>query len=297
MGKWLKKNWLNLFLGLAVLAGLCLLLYPTFSDWWNSLHQSRAIAAYVETVEGLSEEETEAMLQAAREYNERLWEKGNRWILSEAEQQEYNSLLDVTGTGIMGYINIPAIDVSLPIYHGSEEAVLQIASGHISGTSLPVGGEGVHTAVSGHRGLPSARLFTDLDRLAEGDLFTLTVLGKVLTYQIDQIRIVEPGDLSQMELYRGEDYCTLQTCTPYGVNSHRLLLRGRRIDDVPEALVAAAEAVQISTYLVIPAVGIPLLFLLLSLVLIYYRRRGPRLTAEDLKHPFGKRGQRNHKKK
>lgn len=285
MAKWLKKNMLNIFLAVIVLAGLCLLLYPTFSDWWNSLHQSRAIASYVETVEGMSQEEKDQLLEAARAYNERLWSKGNRWIPTPEDDAEYRSLLDVSGTGIMGYVNIPSIDVSLPIYHGTDEAVLQIASGHIEGTSLPVGGADTHAAVSGHRGLPSARLFTDLDRLGEGDLFTVTILGETLTYQIVQIRIVLPEDTSEMQLYRGEDYCTLQTCTPYGVNTHRLLLRGRRVGNTEETLIAAAEAVRVPTYLVIPAVGIPMLFVLLAIVLIFYKRR-PRLTAEDLRDPF-----------
>ncbi len=285
MAKWLKKNILNIFLAVVVLAGLCLLVYPTFSDWWNSLHQSRAIASYVETVEGMSQEEMDRLLEEARGYNERLWQKGNRWIPTAEEAQEYRSLLDVTGTGIMGYINIPSIDVSLPIYHGTDEAVLQIASGHIEGTSLPVGGADTHAAISGHRGLPSARLFTDLDRLGEGDLFTVTILGQTLTYQIVQIRIVLPEDTSEMELYRGEDYCTLQTCTPYGVNTHRLLLRGKRVANNEEALLAAAEAVRVPTYVVIPAVGVPMLFILLAIVLIFYKRR-PRLTAEDLRDPF-----------
>lgn len=285
MAKWLKKNIINIFLAVIVLAGLCLLLYPTFSDWWNSLHQSQAIASYVEKVEGMSQEEMDALLEQAHAYNQRLWDKGNRWLPSPEEAAEYRSLLDVTGTGIMGYVNIPVIDVSLPIYHGTDEAVLQIASGHIEGTSLPVGGESTHAAISGHRGLPSARLFTDLDRLGEGDLFTVTILGRTLTYQIVQIRIVLPEDTSEMDLYRGEDYCTLQTCTPYGVNTHRLLLRGKRVANNDEALLAAAEAVWVPTYVVIPAVGVPMLFILLAILLIFYKRR-PRLTAEDLRDPF-----------
>lgn len=267
MAKWLKKNIINIFLAVIVLAGLCLLLYPTFSDWWNSLHQSQAIASYVEKVEGMSQEEMDALLEQAHAYNQRLWDKGNRWLPSPEEAAEYRSLLDVTGTGIMGYVNIPVIDVSLPIYHGTDEAVLQIASGHIEGTSLPVGGESTHAAISGHRGLPSARLFTDLDRLGEGDLFTVTILGRTLTYQIVQIRIVLPEDTSEMDLYRGEDYCTLQTCTPYGVNTHRLLLRGKRVANNDEALLAAAEAVRVPTYVVIPAVGVPMLFILLAILL------------------------------
>ncbi|WP_217958582.1 class C sortase [Acutalibacter muris] len=283
MAKWLKKNLTNIFLAVIVLAGLCLLLYPSFSDWWNSMHQSRAIAAYVETVDAMSQEEIDEILNAAREYNERLWHRQNRWVLSEEEQAEYESLLDVSGNGIMGYINIPVIGVNLPIYHGTEESVLQVATGHLSATSLPVGGPGTHAAVSGHRGLPSARLFTDLDQLKVGDIFTVSVLNEVYTYQIEQIVTVVPEDTSQMNLYQGEDLCTLQTCTPYGVNSHRLLLRGRRIEDVDGALMAASEAIRVPNYIVIPAVGIPILFLLLVVALIYFRRRKPKITPEDLR--------------
>lgn len=283
MAKWLKKNLINIFLAVIVLAGLCLLLYPSFSDWWNSMHQSRAIAAYVETVDAMSQEEIDEILNAAREYNERLWHRQNRWVLSEEEQAEYESLLDVSGNGIMGYINIPVIGVNLPIYHGTEESVLQVATGHLSATSLPVGGPGTHAAISGHRGLPSARLFTDLDQLKVGDIFTVSVLNEVYTYQIEQIVTVVPEDTSQMNLYQGEDLCTLQTCTPYGVNSHRLLLRGRRIEDVDGALMAASEAIRVPNYIVIPAVGIPILFLLLAVALIYFRRRKPKITPEDLR--------------
>ena len=283
MAKWLKKNLTNIFLAVIVLAGLCLLLYPSFSDWWNSMHQSRAIAAYVETVDAMSQEEIDEILNAAREYNERLWHRQNRWVLSEEEQAEYESLLDVSGNGIMGYINIPVIGVNLPIYHGTEESVLQVATGHLSATSLPVGGPGTHAAVSGHRGLPSARLFTDLDQLKVGDIFTVSVLNEVYTYQIEQIVTVVPEDTSQMNLCQGKDLGTLQTCTPYGVNSHRLLLRGRRIEDVDGALMAASEAIRVPNYIVIPAVGIPILFLLLVVALIYFRRRKPKITPEDLR--------------
>lgn len=283
MAKWLKKNWTTIFLVVIVLAGLCLLLYPSFSDWWNSMHQSRAIAAYVETVDAMSQDEIDEILAAAREYNERLWHRQNRWVLSEEEQEEYNSLLDVSGNGIMGYISIPVIGVNLPIYHGTEESVLQVAAGHLSSTSLPVGGPGTHAAVSGHRGLPSARLFTDLDQLKVGDIFTISVLNEVYTYQIEQIVTVLPEDTSQMNLYQGEDLCTLQTCTPYGVNSHRLLLRGRRIENVDGALMAASEAVRVPNHIVIPAVGIPILFLLLLVALIYFRRRKPKITTDDLR--------------
>lgn len=226
----MKKNWINFFVGIALCGGLCLLLYPTVSDWWNKLHQSMAIISYAQTAEGMSEEEIAAYLAAAEEYNQSLLAKEGRFKLTEEEQEEYRSLLDVTGTGIMGYVEIPAIHVSLPIYHSTDEAVLQVASGHIAGSSLPVGGESTHAVISGHTGLPSARLFTDLDKLSEGDTFTITVLNRSMTYQVDQIRTVLPEDVSELTIAYGADYCTLQTCTPYGVNSHRLLVRGKRIE-------------------------------------------------------------------
>lgn len=289
MAKWLKKNWITLILIAVVLAGVCLLVYPTFSDWWNSLRQSQAIASYVETVEGLSPEEAQELMDAAKAYNEQLWKKENRLILSPEEDKEYRSLLDVTGTGIIGTVHIPSVGIDLPIYHGTDEAVLQIASGHIPGTSFPIGGEGTHAVISGHRGLPSARLFTDLDQLAEGDVFTVTVLNQAFTYQIDKISTVLPEDTTEIALLEKGDYCTLQTCTPYGVNTHRLLLRGKRIPN-PEAadIVPTVEAVRVPNYLVVPAVGVPLLVVLLVIVLISRRRKHPKLTEEDMKRPIHK---------
>lgn len=284
MGKWLKKNGLTIGLAVIAILGLCLLLYPSFSDWWNSMRQSQAIAAYTQLVENLSPEEVEERLNAAREYNNRLWDKENRWFLSPEELEEYNSLLDVTGTGIMGVVNIPLAGISLPIYHGTDEEILQIASGHIPGTSLPVGGEGVHAAVSGHRGLPSARLFTDLDKLAEGDIFTITVLNQMFTYQIEEINVVLPEDISKLALEEGGDLCTLQTCTPYGVNSHRMLLKGRRIDNLQgDSMMAAIEVVRVPHYLVVPVIGVPLLLLIMIIALIHSRRKRRKPTAEDLK--------------
>ena len=270
MKKKKKVNIITIVLVLILLAGLSLLLYPTFSDYWNSLHQSRAIASYSDAVEELDEEDYEAYWQAAVEYNEAM--NGNTFSLE--EEEEYNQLLDITGTGIMGYVEIPSIRCSLPIYHGTDEAVLQIAAGHIEGTSLPVGGEGSHCVISGHRGLPSAKLFTDLDQLTEGDVFMLRVLDEVLTYEVDQILIVEPYDLDALQIEEGQDYCTLVTCTPYGVNSHRLLVRGHRIanlDDSSSALVTA-DAIQVEPLIVAPIVAIPLLLILLIIVLFPKRR-------------------------
>ena len=231
-----KGNFTTILLVLILLAGLSLLLYPTVSDYWNSFHQSRVIATYAEQVAGLEEESCEQLRDEAAAYNRALIGKSERYFMTEAEREVYESLLNVSGNGIIGYIEIPEIKCSLPIYHGTDPSVLQIAVGHIEGSSLPVGGEGTHCVLSGHRGLPSARLFTDLDQLEEGDIFMLRVLDETLTYEVDQIRIVLPTELSDLEIEAGKDYCTLVTCTPYGINTHRLLVRGHRIENVEARL-------------------------------------------------------------
>ena len=261
-------------------AGLGIIAYPTVSDWWNSYHQTRAIATYVEAVENTDPEKLKAMREEARAYNERLLKNPNRFNMTEAERAEYSKLLDLTGTGVMGYVQVNAINVDYPIYHGMDESVLQVAIGHIEGTSLPVGGESTHTVISGHRGLPRARLFTDLDRLVEGDTFSITVLDDTMFYEVDQIRIVLPSDLSNLEIEEGEDYATLVTCTPYGINTHRMLVRGHRIDDIVDADAVTAGAVQIPRYIAIAAVGVPLLFIFLIGMLAYYRVRGPGFDKE-----------------
>lgn len=261
-----RKNGLfSLILILTLLTGLSLLLYPTISDWWNSFHQSRAIASYVETVEELDDDAYAQLWEDAQAYNEALAQDNSRFQPSEEESVRYNELLNLSGTGIMGYVEIPSIDVALPIYHGTDEAVLQVAVGHIEGSSLPVGGPGTHTVLSGHRGLPSATLFTDLDQLDMGDVFLLHVLGETLTYQVDQIRIVEPDDVSLLALEEGEDLCTLVTCTPYGVNSHRLLVRGYRVENLEEEQVwqISGEAGRVDFRLVALALALPMLLLLL----------------------------------
>ena len=250
----MKKHASTIFLILVLLIGLSLLLYPTASDYWNSFHQTRAIASYAETVAELDNTQYDALWEAARHYNEALTRRNSAFILSEAQKKEYESLLDVSGLGVMGYVEIPEINCSLPIYHGTEESVLQIAVGHIEWSSLPVGGESSHCVISGHRGLPSAKLFTNLDKLIEGDTFMLRVLDEVLTYEVDQILIVEPQETSPLKIEEGKDYCTLVTCTPYGINSHRLLVRGHRIDNVEEAdaVRITADAIQIEPLLVAP---------------------------------------------
>lgn len=220
-----------------MIGAICLIAYPTFSDWWNRMHQSYAVASYVEQTEDLSGEEKQHMLDAAHAYNEALAANGDRWHLTDEQKQTYENTLDITGTGIMGYVTIPRIKVKLPVYHGTSEGVLQIAAGHLAGTSLPVGGETTHAVISGHTGLPSAKLLTGLDELQKGDTFAFHVLDETYTYQVDQISVVLPSDISKLNIESGKDYATLITCTPYGVNSHRLLVRGHRIPNpkVPDA--------------------------------------------------------------
>lgn len=265
-----KGNFTTLLLILVLLAGLSLLLYPTVSDYWNSLHQSHAIASYAEQVAEIDSDTYEQLWADAQAYNQSLIDKADRYDMTDEERAQYESLLNVSGNGIIGYIEIPSINCSLPIYHGTDEAILQIAVGHIEGTSLPVGGSGTHCVLSGHRGLPSARLFTDLDKMVIGDTFLMRVLDETLTYEVDQIRIVFPYELDDLEIEEGKDYCTLVTCTPYGINSHRLLVRGHRIDNIEEAKTVrvTADAIQIEPLLVAPIVAIPMLLILLVILLL-----------------------------
>ena len=219
----------SIIIALIFLIGLSLLAYPTVSDQWNKLHQTRAIVSHAENVAKLSEEECETLLSAARSFNEMLPTASNRWKLSDEEMEEYNSLLISDDTEVISYLEIPKIKVSLPVYHGTGAAVLQQAIGHLEGSSLPIGGEGTHCVLSGHRGLPSAKLFTDLDQLSEGDTFLIYTLNETLTYEVDMINIVLPTDMSTLGIEPGKDLVTLFTCTPYGINTHRLVVRGRRV--------------------------------------------------------------------
>ena len=271
----MRKHLSTIVLVILLLIGLSLLLYPTVSDYWNSFHQTRAIATYAENVAALDNASYDAIWEAARQDNRNLCSRSNSFLLSEEQKAEYESLLDISGQGVMGYIEIPEIDVSLPIYHGTEDPVLQVAVGHLEWSSLPVGGESTHCVLSGHRGLPSAKLFTNLDKLREGDTFLLRVLDEILTYEVDQILIVEPQDTAALEIVEGQDYCTLVTCTPYGINTHRLLVRGHRIDNIEEVKTVrvTADAVQIEPMLVAPVVAIPMLLILLILLLLPRRRK------------------------
>lgn len=268
-----KVDWVTVIMVAVMVVGALIIAYPTFSDWWNSYHQTRAIASYVSAVEETDQETIDQMFAEAHAYNERLLAKPNRYVMSDAEKIEYESILDLTGTGVIGYIQISSIGVNLPVYHGVAESVLQVAIGHIEGSSLPVGGPSTHAAVSGHRGLPSARLFTDLDKLVEGDTFMLTVLNQTLTYEVDQVRIVEPQDMSDLNIVQDADFVTLITCTPYGINTHRLLVRGHRIANIDGTANIPPEAVQIPNYVAVPAVALPMLFIYLVGALIYYRLR------------------------
>lgn len=269
-----RRHLPTILLILVFLVGLSLLLYPTLSDYWNSLHQSQAIASYAEQVANLDRETYKKLWADAKSYNKTLLNKANRYVLTEEEQEEYNELLNVSGNGIIGYIEIPEINCSLPIYHGTDEATLQIAVGHIAGTSLPVGGKSTHCVLSGHRGLPSAKLFTNLDQLTEGDLFMLRVLDQTLTYEVDQIRIVEPQETSDLEIQKGKDLCTLVTCTPYGVNTHRLLVRGHRVKNQDTGSIkVTADAMQIDPVIVAPLVAVPMLLALLIVLLVRTRRK------------------------
>ena len=270
MDKKKSNRLVTVLLVLALLAGICLLLYPTVSDYWNSLHQTRAIVSYAEEVAGLNPDLYAGLWEDAQSYNRRLAESDTCYYLTEEQKAEYGQLLNLSGNGIMGCIEIPSIDCVLPIYHGTEESALQTAVGHLEWTSLPTGGEGTHCVLSGHRGLPSAKLFTNLDRLAVGDVFMLRVLDEVLTYEVDQILIVEPQDVSALRIEPDKDLCTLVTCTPYSVNTHRLLVCGHRIENPEEsaAVRVTADAVQIAPMLAAPIMAIPLLLVLVILLLL-----------------------------
>ena len=271
----MKKYLSTIILFLVLIIGLSLVLYPTFADWWNSFHQSKAVASYVEQVSNMDDEKYQEIWSAAWEYNQSLIDRPNSYLLSEEQQEEYQALLNIGGNGIMGYIEIPKLDVVLPLYHGTEEGILQVAIGHLDWTSLPVGGESSHCVVSGHRGLPSARLFTDLDKMEVGDTFLLRILDEVLTYEVDQIRIVEPHVTEDLLIVEGEDLVTMVTCTPYGINTHRMLVRGHRIETQEEKVVrrVTSDAIQIEPVIVAPFVAAPILFALLVVLMIPKSKR------------------------
>lgn len=278
----MKKHLSTIIIAIIFLTGLGFISYPTVSNLWNQAHQSRAIATYTKEVEKLDDSENKEMLKAARKYNKSLLKKSDHWKLSKKEKKKYESLLDVSGTGIMGYIEVPKIDCSLPIYHGTDEGALQIAIGHLEGSSLPVGGKSTHCVLSGHRGLPSARLFTDLDQMEEGDIFILNILGRKLAYEVDQIRVVLPEEMSDLEIEEGKDLCTLVTCTPYGINTHRLLVRGHRTEYVEKKVAEEKKEVQTkkTDIRLMIAGGAGVLMLLIIIIVIVIKRRRKRRNQQ-----------------
>ena len=265
----------NIILILVLVIGLSLLLYPTFSDWWNSRVQSRAVANYSQLVSVMNQEDYTKTWEEAKAYNQSLLGRRNEYLLSEEQQAQYQALFNLDGHGIMGYIEIPSLSQTMPLYHGTEEDVLQVAIGHLEWTSLPTGGAGNHSVFSGHRGLPSAKLFTDLDKLLVGDVFMLHILDETLTYEVDQIRIVEPDVTEDLLPQEGKDLCTLFTCTPYGVNSHRLLVRGHRVDNVEQAQTVrvTADAMIVDQLVVVPFVLLPILLVMLVMLLLTTRKK------------------------
>lgn len=276
----MKKHGLTIVLILVLVIGLSLLLYPAVSDYWNSFHQSSAIASYMGEVADMDDDIYREVWASADKYNAGLAERGNIWVPNAEQLADYRKQLSVSKTGIMGYIEIPSINCRLPVYHGTDEAVLQIAVGHIEGSSLPVGGRSAHCVLSGHRGLPSARLFTDLDRLSEGDVFMLQVLDETLTYEIERIRIVKPYEIEALKIEKDRDLCTLVTCTPYGINSHRILVTGSRIenDETLRTVRVTADAVLLEPMLVALFAALFLLLLLwvVWLLSIMIRKRANR---------------------
>ena len=286
-GKKKKHRVSNLILVLILLAGVAIAGYPAFSDYWNSMHQSRAIMGYAERVAELTNDEYITVWEDALDYNRRLASDPNPWAMTDEDIDDYERQLNVDGTGNMGFIAIPRIDVNLPIYHGTSDAVLQTSIGHIDGTSLPAGSihpdpddydkveYASHSVLSGHRGLPSAKLFSDLDVLEEGDVFYLTILDQTLTYQVDKITVILPEDSSELVLFPGKDYCTLMTCTPYGINTHRLLVRGVRVENDKELIDVrvTADALKIEPLYVVPFIAGPVLLLMILWVVLFAGRK------------------------
>ena len=281
----MKKNKSTIILILVFFVGLSVMLYPTISDYVNQRNQSRAVASYAQDVDTMTDADYSGYFDAADAFNAQV--AANENALYRPDQLTgYNDTLDITGTGIMGYITISKIGVELPIYHGTSDSVLQIAAGHLEGTSLPVGGASTHAVISAHRGLPSAKLFTNLDQLEVGDTFTITVLDRVLTYEVDKISIVLPTETDELKIAEGKDYVTLMTCTPYGINTHRLLVRGHRVETPNQykRIRVTAEALKIEPIIVAPIMALPMLLILLIGMLLSTRKRKKTRGEEHEKH-------------
>ena len=270
LGELMKKYRTTVLLVILLIISSLIFLYPNFSDYWNSLHQTRVIADYEESMSNIEEEDYTAIFEEAEKYNEEL-NRSNKQKFENGEpvDEHYTSLLNLNDNHMMGYITIDKIDVDLPIYHGTAEPILAVGTGHLEGSSLPIGGEGTHTVITGHRGLPTATLFTHLDQVEKGDIFTLSILSETLTYQVDQILIVKPEEVDDIKIVKGEDYCTLITCTPFGINTDRILVRGTRIENIEDDMVrTTSEAVRIDPLIVVPFIAVPVVLLLLLLVFI-----------------------------
>ena len=278
----MKRNKIGLLLVLMLFVGVCGLLYPSVSQYWNSKTQTRAVENYREMLESLKPEDYEAIFQKAESYNAEL-NQLHAPLVEYNKINGYEDTLNISGNGIMGYVSVPKLGVELPLYHGVSAEVLNVACGHIEGTSLPIGGENTHCVLSAHRGLPHAKLFTDLDKMEVGDTFQITVLDRTLTYQVDQIKIVRPNETNDIQIIAGEDKCTLLTCTPYGVNSHRLLVRGTRIETATPPLYVTSNAYQIDSLVATPVVAAPILLILFIVLLVKYRDKGskPLISKEE----------------
>lgn len=278
----MKKSKIGIFLVLMMFIGVCGLLYPSVSQYWNSKTQTRAVENYQEILNSLKKEDYDAFFREADRYNSELIRLKNP-LLDYRKLEGYHDILNINGNGIMGYVSISKLGVEIPVYHGVSAEVLNVACGHLEGTSLPVGGENTHCVLSAHRGLPHAKLFTDLDKLELGDTFQLTVLDRTLTYQVDQIKVVRPDEIDDVQVVDGKDICTLLTCTPYGINSHRLLVRGIRIENAPPVLYVTSNAYRIDSLVATPVVAAPILLILLIVLLVKYRDTGskPLISKEE----------------
>ncbi len=277
-----KKSKVGILLVLMLFVGICVLIYPTVSQYWNTKTQSRAVENYQDVLASLKKEDYTAYFEAAHQYNRDLNALGFP-LLDYGELDNYEKILNVAGNGVMGFITIEKLGVELPVYHSVRSEILNIAVGHLEGTSLPVGGEGTHCVLSAHRGLPHAKLFTDLDKMELGDIFTVTVLNQTVTYQVDQIKVVKPDVLEDIYVVDGQDYCTLLTCTPYGINSHRLLVRGSRVENAKAVLHVTSNAYMIDSLVATPIVAAPILFILLIYLMVKYRDKGskPLIAKEE----------------
>ena len=278
----MKRDKVGILLVLMLFIGVCVLLYPALSQYWNSKTQTHTVDNYQEILDSLQKEDYTKYFEEADHYNIAL-RNLDVPLMEYSQLTEYNQILNVSGTGVMGYITIEKLGVELPLYHGTSDSVLNIACGHMEGTSLPIGGKSTHSVLSAHRGLPHAKLFTDLDKMEVGDVFTITILDRIMTYQVDQIKVVNPNEIDEVHIIDGEDHCTLLTCTPYGINSHRLLVRGTRIENAAPILYVTSNAFKIDSLVATPVVAAPILLVLLIVLMVKYRDKGskPLISKEE----------------